>query len=132
MSTATLRCLVLSIALVQTDLAPPVRLTAEEDRRRMMDLLRITSIPPGASGSSPATYDEATANPYPVLPDPLRLKSGKKVTTGAQWRTRRAELVDDFARVGGDIGFRQHTGGHTTEPTWPTFLTFASRYLGSK
>jgi len=29
----------------------------------------------------------------------------------------------------GDIAFRQHAGGHTTGPNWPTFLTFASRFL---
>ena len=31
--------------------------------------------------------------------------------------------------IAGDIAFRQHTGGHTTGPNWPTFLTFASRYI---
>ena len=31
--------------------------------------------------------------------------------------------------IDGDIAFRQHSGGHTTAPNWPTFLTFASRYL---
>ncbi|MEK7833409.1 MAG: acetylxylan esterase, partial [Acidobacteriota bacterium] len=31
----------------------------------------------------------------------------------------------------GDITFRQHSGGHTPGPNWPTFLTFASRYLKS-
>jgi hypothetical protein len=31
--------------------------------------------------------------------------------------------------IDGDIAFRQHSGGHTTGPNWPTFLTFASRYL---
>jgi peptidoglycan/xylan/chitin deacetylase (PgdA/CDA1 family) len=31
--------------------------------------------------------------------------------------------------VEGDIAFRQHTGGHTTGPNWPTFLSFASRYI---
>jgi hypothetical protein len=31
--------------------------------------------------------------------------------------------------IEGDIAFRQHSGGHTTGPNWPTFLTFASRYL---
>ena len=31
--------------------------------------------------------------------------------------------------IGGDLAFRQHSGGHTTEPNWPTFLTFADRYL---
>ncbi len=31
--------------------------------------------------------------------------------------------------VDGDIAFRQHSGGHTPGPNWPTFLTFAGRYL---
>ncbi|MGA2807471.1 MAG: acetylxylan esterase, partial [Terracidiphilus sp.] len=31
----------------------------------------------------------------------------------------------------GDIAFRQHSGGHTPGPNWPTFLEFASRYLHS-
>jgi hypothetical protein len=35
----------------------------------------------------------------------------------------------ETARIDGDIAFRQHSGGHTTGPNWPTFLTFASRYL---
>jgi hypothetical protein len=30
----------------------------------------------------------------------------------------------------GDIAFRQHNGGHTPVPNWPTFLTFAERYFG--
>jgi hypothetical protein len=29
----------------------------------------------------------------------------------------------------GDLAFRQHRGGHTTGPNWPTFLTFADRYI---
>ncbi len=29
----------------------------------------------------------------------------------------------------GDLAFRQHSGGHTTGPNWPTFITFASRYF---
>ena len=31
--------------------------------------------------------------------------------------------------IDGEIGFRQHAGGHTPAPNWPTFLTFASRYI---
>jgi hypothetical protein len=31
--------------------------------------------------------------------------------------------------VGGDLAFRQHSGGHTPAPNWPTFIEFASRYL---
>jgi hypothetical protein len=38
----------------------------------------------------------------------------------------------DTALVDGELGFRQHTGGHTAEPAWPTFLTFESRYLDSR
>lgn len=32
--------------------------------------------------------------------------------------------------IDGDIAWRQHSGGHTTAPNWPTFLAFADRYLG--
>jgi hypothetical protein len=28
----------------------------------------------------------------------------------------------------GEIGFRQHSGGHTPAPNWPTFITFAKKY----
>ena len=37
----------------------------------------------------------------------------------------------EAALIAGDIAFRQHSGGHTTGPNWPTFLTFASRYLSA-
>jgi peptidoglycan/xylan/chitin deacetylase (PgdA/CDA1 family) len=37
----------------------------------------------------------------------------------------------ETALIDGDIAFRQHTGGHTAGPNWPTFLTFASRYVPS-
>ena len=29
----------------------------------------------------------------------------------------------------GEVAFRQHSGGHTTGPNWPTFLKFADRYI---
>jgi hypothetical protein len=31
--------------------------------------------------------------------------------------------------IDGDLAYRQHSGGHTPAPNWPTFLTFASRYI---
>jgi hypothetical protein len=37
----------------------------------------------------------------------------------------------ETALIAGDIAFRQHSGGHTTGPNWPTFLTFASRYISA-
>src|SRR5262245_57356483 len=62
----------------------PVVLTAEQDHQRLMELLKITKLRPGANprSSDPTNqpnYDEAKANPYPTLPDPLTLKNGKKV-----------------------------------------------------
>ena len=70
----------------------------------MMELLKITSLRPGADGRNAdapnaANYDEAKANPYPKLPDPLVLKNGKRVTTAKAWWTqRRPEIVEDFDR----------------------------------
>ena len=31
----------------------------------------------------------------------------------------------------GELAYRQHAGGHTSYPNWPTFLDFARRYLSS-
>ncbi len=31
--------------------------------------------------------------------------------------------------IDGEVAFRQHSGGHTPGPNWPTFLEFAQRYL---
>ncbi len=36
----------------------------------------------------------------------------------------------ETALVDGDVAFRQHTEGHTPVPNWPTFIAFASLYLG--
>ena len=35
----------------------------------------------------------------------------------------------ETAVISGDIAFRQHSGGHTPGPNWPTFISFASRYF---
>ena len=67
----------------------PVQIANNAERQRIMDQLKISAIPPGAVSSSPATYNEAEANPYPNLPDPLTLKNGQKVTTAAVWKNRR-------------------------------------------
>jgi hypothetical protein len=31
--------------------------------------------------------------------------------------------------IAGELAYRQHAGGHTSGPNWPTFLQFASRYF---
>lgn len=38
----------------------------------------------------------------------------------------------ETALIDGDLAFRQHAGGHTTGPNWPTFLTFAERYFNAR
>ena len=67
-----------------------------------MDQLHITTLRPGKSGTAGqpnyANYDEAKANPYPNLPDPLTFNNGKKVTTAKEWWKRRAEIEEDFDR----------------------------------
>ena len=84
--------------------APPVQLSAQEDHQRLMDLLHIVTLRPGANGNNPqapnaANYDESKANPYSNLPDPLVLKNGKKVKSAkVWWSQRRPEIVEDFDR----------------------------------
>lgn len=51
---------------------------------------------------------------------------GKKDLGTAEYPPLETTLID------GDIGFRQHRAGHTAGPNWPTFLTFASRYLDNR
>jgi hypothetical protein len=85
------------------NLAPPVALTAEQDHQRFLKLLNITALRPGVSGNpeapNAANYDESKANPFPVLPDALTLKNGRRVTSAKMWRNlRRAEIVEDFDR----------------------------------
>ncbi len=82
----------------------PDQAAIERDHQRMMDLLHIAEIRRGRDGGNPkspnyANYDEAKANPYPDLPDPLVLKNGRKVTSAEMWwRQRRPEIVEDFDR----------------------------------
>ena len=81
-----------------------IRKLTEIDYQNMLGQLNIKSIRQGANGSNPnapnaANYDEAKANPYPNLPDPLVLKNGKKVANAKTWwNKRRPEIVEDFDR----------------------------------
>jgi hypothetical protein len=85
-------------------LPPVLHLTSEQAHERMMHLLHITSLRPGADGMDPkapdyANYDESKANPYPNLPDPLKLNDGREVTTAQEWwEKRRPEIEEDFDR----------------------------------
>jgi hypothetical protein len=81
-----------------------IQKASQEDRQKMMDLLKITSLRPGRNGTNPdapnyANYDESKANPYPKLPELMVLKNGKKVTSASTWwNERRKEIVEDFDR----------------------------------
>ena len=80
---------------------PPVKMTAQEDHKRMLELLQIKELRRGADGNpksaNAANLDESKANPYPDLPDPLVMNDGTNVTA-ALWAKRRAEIVEDFDR----------------------------------
>jgi len=84
----------------------PIHLTAEQDRKRMLDLLGIKEAdmrrPASTDAKAPnaANYDESKANEYGNLPDALRLQDGERVTTAKMWWTkRRPEIVEEFDRV---------------------------------
>jgi (4-O-methyl)-D-glucuronate---lignin esterase len=85
-------------------LAAPVKLTEESAHRLLLDELGIDSLRPGANPNDPSApnavnYDEAKANPYPGLPDPLVADDGSTVTTPSGWRDRRRpEIVEHFER----------------------------------
>src|SRR6476659_4113029 len=71
----------------------PKTWTAAEDHQNRMAQLGIRKLRPGPSGNESAAnhanYDEATANPFPDLPDVLTLKNGKKVTSANAWLRQR-------------------------------------------
>ena len=103
---------------------PAIAAGNEKDHQQMMDQLHITSLRPGANGNDPkapnaANYDEAKANPYPNLPDPLTLKNGKKVTSAkVWWNQRRPEIVEDF-----DRGIYGRMPANTPKVTWEVTST---------
>jgi hypothetical protein len=76
--------------------------TAAEDHQQMMEQLGIKALRPGPSGNEQdanhANYDETKANPFPVLPDLMTLRDGRKVSSATMWDRRRTELVEDFER----------------------------------
>lgn len=80
-----------------------VTFTAQQDNQNMMQQLGIKKLRPGPNANpaaaNPANYDEANANPCPILPDVLTTKTGKKITyADSWWKERRPELVEDIER----------------------------------
>src|SRR5579872_1494365 len=58
-----------------------------------------------------------------VAAGPVYRLLGKKGLGTAEFPLIETPLID------GELAYRQHAGGHTPAPNWPTFLTFASRYI---
>jgi hypothetical protein len=58
-----------------------------------------------------------------VAAGPVYQLLGKKDLGTSEFPPIETPLID------GDLAYRQHSGGHTPAPNWPTFLTFASRYI---
>lgn len=82
----------------------PVHLTAEEDRQRLLGLLGMKESDlgpapvPDAMSPHSTNYDEAKANVYPTLPDPLVFRNGQAVKTPTDWFKRKREIREDFDR----------------------------------
>src|ERR1700722_6151861 len=97
-----LACSVLAVTVCGQQV-PLMNWTAEQDHQNMLDQLGIKALRPGPSGneSAPnaANYDESKSNPFPNLPEALKLKNGQKVTTADMWwKQRRPEIIEDFER----------------------------------
>jgi hypothetical protein len=95
-----------------------IQAASEKDHQRVMDELGIKQLRPGvnsdANAPNPANYDEAKADVYPNVPDPLKLNDGKPVTSAQMWWTkRRPEIVEMFDR---EIYGR--TPAHLPKVTW--------------
>jgi lysophospholipase L1-like esterase len=75
---------------------------------------------PGAEGQ---WVDQRGSFMAAVAAGPVYQLLGKKDLGTAEFPPLETALVD------GEIAFRQHRGGHTTGPNWPTFLDWAGRYI---
>ena len=108
-----------------------IRQATAEDHQQMLAQLGITALRPGPSGneSAPnhANYDSTLANPFTSLPDPLRMKDGRRVTNARMWQQRRREIVSDFEReVYGRVP------AHVPKVTWRVTATDTGRVGGRR
>ena len=89
-------------AIAQDTKPEPVIFTTQQDHQNMLQQLGITKLRPGRNGDAKAqngaNYDEANANPYPNLPELMKLANGEQVTTPEQWPARRVEIVELLER----------------------------------
>lgn len=96
---STVACFILNFSMGQNK--DSLKKISILDQRKMLTLLNIDSLRKGVSSDpkaqNAANYNEALANPYPILPDALLLKNGSKVTNQkVWWNKRRREIITDF------------------------------------
>jgi (4-O-methyl)-D-glucuronate---lignin esterase len=75
---------------------------------------------PGAEGQ---WVDQRGSFMAAVAAGPVYRLLGKNGLSTAEFPPVETALID------GEVAFRQHRGGHTTGPNWPTFLEYAARYI---
>ena len=75
---------------------------------------------PGAEGQ---WLDQRGSFMAAVAAGPVFRLLGKKDLGTSEFPEVETGIID------GELAFRQHKGGHTTGPNWPTFLAFADRYI---
>jgi hypothetical protein len=78
---------------------------------------------PGAEGQ---WVDQRGSFMAAVAAGPVFKLLGKKDLGTSEFPEVETPITD------GELAFRQHKGGHTTGPNWPTFLAFADRYIKLK
>ena len=65
-----------------------------------------------------------------VLAGPVYKLLGKKdLGTPGNWLTDPMPPVNQL--IGGELAWRQHSGGHTEAPNWPTFFDWVGNYIKS-
>jgi len=65
-----------------------------------------------------------------VLAGPVYKLLGKKdLGTPGNWLTDPMPPVNQL--IGGELAWRQHSGGHTEQPNWPTFFDWVGNYIKS-
>ena len=80
-----------------------IRQLTQQDYKKMLELIKISSTRPGPSGTptapNAANTDESKAIQYTSIPDPLIFNDGKPVKTAKDWwQKRRPEIVELFDR----------------------------------
>lgn len=97
------RAAMLALSAVAAPLAAQTAMSSDQHRADMMRQLGLTRLIPGPAADrdapNAANYDEARANPYPNLPDPLVTNDGQPVRTADDWwKLRRPEILAAYAR----------------------------------